>query len=109
MRLPKRLATLGVVVGLLGAAGVGPALAATASYGTASKTVSTSTKISNSDTKGDGKFTSGPYMLKSGAEGSLVNKSGYKTTVSKSIKKVKMVKACVSRTALPMACTSWKG
>jgi hypothetical protein len=95
--------------GLLGAA---PAFAVSASIsGSSAYTNSSGSYTYNGDTKDDGQFTSTLYIEggKSG-EQSLVNKSGAFTTVSRYTGGgVGSVKACVSRTALPMACSPWNG
>lgn len=66
----------------------------------------TSTIVYNKDTAADGNYTSAPYVLAAGGEGSLINRSGANATVSRTLK-ASAVKACVSRPALPMACTAW--
>lgn len=87
--------------------GAGPALAATASR-PGSTAESTATRVYSRDTADDSQFVSTIYIPGAGgSEKGLVNHSGPFTAAYKSEAGVTNVKACISRTALPMACTSW--
>ncbi|WP_277208475.1 hypothetical protein [Isoptericola croceus] len=101
--IPGRSLAALVVDGLLG---TGAADAAMASR-TGSEAQSTSNKLISRDTKADDKSTRAIGLLPSGAETSVTNKSGANSSASGNASGIEHVKACISRTALPMACTAW--
>lgn len=103
----SKVMTAGATVAVLGAICGSPAMAATASR-PGSYAVSSVAAVYSTDTANDHHFVSTVYIPASGgAEKSLVNSSGPNSQVSRSDAGVTNVKACISRTALPMACTGW--
>ncbi|WP_278236510.1 hypothetical protein [Isoptericola sp. AK164] len=86
------------VVGLLGTSG---AHAVSASV-TGSYAVGTASYVSSNDNRADSKFTKTIYLEASGYQGSLTNHSGAYTVVDRAADDVTHVKACISRTLLPM-------
>ncbi|WP_141553792.1 hypothetical protein [Gleimia coleocanis] len=72
-------------------------------------TFTNGTFISLKDAYGDGLFPSTIYKFAGGTqESSLVNKSGYGTTVTKyAPSTITAIMPCLSRWAQPMACGNW--
>lgn len=101
------------VVGLitLGMIGTPPALANDhfAALTGISQARSVSATVYNKDLKDDGQFTSTRYTRKNiSGEEELVNKSGPGVEVNRVAGSIVLsVKACVSRTLLPMRCSGW--
>ncbi|MDY5584540.1 MAG: hypothetical protein SPG61_01945 [Arcanobacterium sp.] len=100
---------LAVISLLMGAASTASAL----SYSGAAYGQSTYTKdafISITDTVADNKFPAVRYKYNGGTqENVLTNKSGYKTTVSKTApSKITAIRPCISQGFLsPMTCGKW--
>jgi hypothetical protein len=87
-----------------------PALALSATV-TGSWTYTSGSTIYQKDTGDDHLFTSGPYIYSGGGgEYSLVNKSGYNTTVQKTVGgTITSIKACRSKPIGGMTCSTWVG
>lgn len=103
----EQAASVAASLAVVGVVCAGPAMAATASR-PGSYAVSSVAAVYSTDTLDDGRFVSTVYLPGAGgAERSLVNQSGPNTQVSRSDAGVNYVKACISRPALPMACTAW--
>lgn len=104
----KSAAKVAVAIAIAGVLGSSPAYAAVDASRTGSSSWASASTVYNKDTSADNNFTSAPWLRSSGAEGSLINRSGANNTVSKPLTSVTHVKACVSRPApLAMACTAW--
>lgn len=102
-----------LVVGLItvGLIGTPPAIANDhfAALTGISQARSVSATVYNKDLKDDGQFTSTRYTRKNiSGEEELVNKSGPVVEVNRVAGSIVLsVKACVSRTLLPMRCSGW--
>lgn len=97
----------GVALTVLALVGAGPAMAAVASR-PGSTAESTASRVYSRDTADDGRFVSTVYIPGGGGnEKSIVNQSGPFTQAYRTEAGVINVKACISRPALPMACTAW--
>ncbi|MGJ9497801.1 hypothetical protein [Actinotignum sp. GS-2025b] len=107
----KRKVTAGLV-GILLAAGATTTAAALVYDGSmyGQYTVTHGATISVTDNVDDGRFVSSYYLYDDGTgEGSLVNKSGYNTTVTKTApSEITAFRPCISRSGpLPMSCGGW--